>query len=197
MHSSPRRPRTSVRFAALALAASAAAVVLTGCGAGQITQTATQIAAVNGESGAVGGLRVSNAVLEYPEGAGYWAEGSDVSLRMAISNNGGKDDQLQLVSTAVSAEPRITGDKAIVARRTLTVGTAPAGSTGEADAAADAGDVGKATIVLTDIKQNLYPGMVVRMTLTFRNAGPLELRMPIAAPQHPRVDEPHEGGGEH
>lgn len=197
MHSSPRRQRTSVRFAALALATSAAAVALIACSAGQITQTATQIAAVNGESGEVGALRVSNAVMEYPEGAGYWSEGSEVPLRMAISNNGGKDDELQLVSTTVSAEPRITGSKALVARRTLTIGTAPAGSTGEPDSAADAGDVGKATIVLTGIKQNLYPGMVVRMTLTFRDAGPLKLRVPIAAPLHPRVAEPNEGGGEH
>lgn len=193
MHSNRKR----VTVAALALVASAVAV--TGCSAGQITQTATQIAAVNGESAEAGPLRISNATLAYPEG-GYWAAGSDVPLTMSISNNGGKDDVLQLVSTTASKEPTIEGDKVVVSRRTLTVGElTPVPSTGEPDAAADDGDVGKASIVLTGITTNLYPGMVVRLTLTFRDAGTVKLRVPIAAPDHPRAEEPEAGheGGEH
>lgn len=185
------------RIMSITLAA-AAALVVAGCSAGQITQTDTQLAAVNGEQGAVGPMRISNAALAYPTEGGFWAEGSDVPLSMSIANNGGADDEVQLVSTAQAAEVQIKGDKAVAALRALTVGGAPAESFGEEQAAADSGEVGNATMVLKDIKQNLFPGQVVFLTVTFRDAGTVKLRVPIAAPTEPRADLPeneHQGGG--
>lgn len=188
----------SGRIAGVMLAA-VAAVALAGCSAGQITQTDTQLAAVNGEQGAVGQLQISNATLAYPEGeTRYWAKGSDVPLSMSIANNGPADDRLELVSSPLSEEITISGDKVLTARRALTVGGAPAESFGEADAESNSGEVGNAKIVLTGIKQDLFPGQVVRITLNFRDAGSVQLRVPIAVPTEPRADQPeneHQGGG--
>lgn len=191
MPSSSGRRGANIRFAALALVASVAAVGAAGCSAGQITQTDTHLAAVNGESAEVGALQVSNAALAYPEG-GHWAKNSDVPLSMSIANNGGAVDELLQISGPISDDITVKGDKVIPAQRALTIGGQPAASTGEAAAASDSGDVGKAVVTLTKIKENLFPGMVVQLTLTFREAGTVELRVPIEAPEHARTDEPHE-----
>lgn len=61
------RARRGARRALVAVALSAtAALGLTACGAGQITQTATQIAAVNGGEATVGKIALRNVQLIYP-----------------------------------------------------------------------------------------------------------------------------------
>lgn len=192
MPSSSGRRRASVRFVAVAFAATAAVGAVAGCSAGQITQTDTQLAAVNGEAGELGALRVSNAALAYPEG-GHWAIGADVPLSMSIANNGAAVDELQQISgPEVSDDITLDGHRVIPSQRALTVGGQAPPNAGEEDAATDSGEVGTATVVLTKIKKNLYPGMVVELTLTFRESGTVNLRVPIAAPDEPRVNEPVE-----
>lgn len=180
------------------LAAVAAALTVAGCGAGQITQTDTQLAAVNGEQGEVGSIQISNAVLVYPpDGQRYWPAGADVPLSMSIANNGPEGDELQSASTRFAQEVQIKGDQVLPPHRALTVGGAPAESFGaEEQAAADEGEVGNATMVLKGLKQNLFPGQVVFLTLTFADAGSVKLRLPIAAPAEPRAEQPeneHQG----
>ncbi|MGH3432921.1 MAG: hypothetical protein ACRDQB_08815 [Thermocrispum sp.] len=191
MPSSSGRRRVNVRFAALALVAAAAVAGAAGCSAGQVTQTATHLAAVNGDSAQVGAVQVSNATLAYPEG-GYWSAGSDVGVSMTITNNGPAADELQRIAGSISDDIPIDGATVIPSRRALTIGGQPAPSTPKADSGTDAGAAGKATVVLSEIKKNLFPGMVVDLTLTFRDAGTVTLRVPIAAPEHPRSDLPAE-----
>lgn len=186
MPSSSGRRGVKLSFATVALAAALAGTA--GCGAGHITQTDTQLPAVNGDIAEAGAVRVNNAVLAYPE-PGYWAEGSDVPLRMAIANTAPRGDELEQVSSPVSASVKVEGDTVIPSQRALYVGMEAPKPAGEADAAADAGDVGTATVTLEKINKNLFPGMVVEVTLTFREAGPVKLRVPIAAPDGARTEE--------
>lgn len=189
------RLRASARIASTVLAAGAA-LALAGCSAGQITQTGAQMAAVNGEQASAGQLQISDAKLAFPEGdARHWSTGSDVPLSMSIANNSGKDDVLQSVTTSLSDDVQIKGDKVVTALKALSVGGAPAKTEGEADAATGSGEFGNATIVLGSIKRDVFPGQVVMVTLTFRDAGSVELRMPIAAPEHGRPEQPHEEPG--
>ncbi|MPY79468.1 MAG: copper chaperone PCu(A)C [Actinophytocola sp.] len=179
------------------LAAASLGVVvafLASCSSGQITQTATHLAAVNGDGAAVGKLQVSNATLAYPEeGQRFWAEGSDVPVIMTITNNGEKPDTLRSVSTGVASEVVVEGDTIIGAQKALTVGDSTK-EVSEAGTETEAGEVGTATITLEGLSQDLFPGQVVTVTLTFANAGSVDLRVPIEAPDEPRTAE--HGGSE-
>ena len=62
-----------------------AAVVLSGCGAGQVSQTATQEPAVNGTSGTVGTVALRNIHLRAAQTTDYVQPGRDVELIFAPS----------------------------------------------------------------------------------------------------------------
>lgn len=184
---SRRRPLGMVASTVLAVGVAAA---VAGCSAGQITQTDAHLAAVNGDQGSAGPLRISNAELAFPEGdARHWAAGSDVPLSMSIANNGSAGDELQSITSAVSDDITIEGDKVVAPRKALTAGGSRADSLGEEDAETGAGELGNATVVLRGIKQDLFPGQTVTVTVTFRDAGPVEMRVPIAAPSYSRTAE--------
>jgi copper(I)-binding protein len=82
------------------------AVVLTGCGAGQITQTSSQLASVNGASGNAGPIAIRNAQLAFPTDnkQGVLAPGSSTTLIVTIVNTGLTADTLVKVDS-----PAVTG----------------------------------------------------------------------------------------
>jgi copper(I)-binding protein len=93
------------------------ALLLTGCGAGQITQTDTQVAAVNGASGDAGPIAVRNVELQYPGGTGAYAPGSNASVTLTIVNTGVQADTLTGIVTpaaqSVLIDGSATGTKAL------------------------------------------------------------------------------------
>jgi copper(I)-binding protein len=104
--------------AALALGA---ALVLAGCGAGQITQTATQQAAVNGTHAQVKDIALRDAAVQYPtSGPGYPA-GATPALTLTIVNLGTRDDSLVSVTTE-AGQATIAGSKDVVAAHSLVIG---------------------------------------------------------------------------
>ena len=116
-----------VRLAATVGTALGAALVLAGCSAGQIAQTAGMEPAVNGGLGQAGDIAVRDVQFVYPDG-GIYPAGASVPLRGVIINGGLQDDELV---DAISNWGRvtITGDKTLLAGHTLTLdGTAPAPS---------------------------------------------------------------------
>ncbi|MEU5265026.1 hypothetical protein [Amycolatopsis sp. NPDC021455] len=105
--------------AALALGA---ALVLAGCGAGQITQTATQQAAVNGTHAQVKDIALRDAAVQYPtSGPGYPA-GATPALTLTIVNLGTRDDSLVSVTTEGGGQATIAGAKDVVAAHSLVIG---------------------------------------------------------------------------
>jgi copper(I)-binding protein len=94
------------------------AALLIGCGAGQVTQTDTQVSAVNGASGQVGMIAIRNAELQSPDNAqGVYAPGSNATLIVTIANTGIDPDELIGVSspaaTSVTIDGSATGTKPI------------------------------------------------------------------------------------
>jgi copper(I)-binding protein len=85
------------------------ALVLTGCGAGQITQTDTQVAAVNGASGNAGAISVRNVELAYPGGTGAYTAGASADLTLTIVNTGGTADTLTQITTPAATSVLIDG----------------------------------------------------------------------------------------
>lgn len=166
-----RRMIATARPHLLAVSVAAAAVAVAGCSAGQITQTDSQTAAVTAEKATVGDLRINDAALQNPLDKKFWAQGSTVPLEMSIANDGAKPDAVQSVSTPAAQKVAVKGQKNIAAQDALTVD-------------GQGKKVGTADFELTGLKQNIYPGQVIKVTVTFAKAGPVDLRVPIGAPEY-------------
>jgi copper(I)-binding protein len=130
------RPRPT--RAALAVGALIGAVALAGCGAGQVTQTSDQVAAVQGANVDAGQIAVRNATIEFEtpaEGAAIYPVGGNAPLTMAIVNSGAELDRLVAASSPIASSVQLSGDLRIPGGRVLTVEGAPASVTQPADAA--------------------------------------------------------------
>jgi copper(I)-binding protein len=121
------RPRPT--RAALVVGALIGAVALAGCGAGQITQTSDQVAAVEGANAGTGQIAVRNATFEFDgpaEGDAVYPVGGNAPLEMAIVNTGAEMDRLVGASSPIASSVQVTGDMRIPGGQVLTVTGAPA-----------------------------------------------------------------------
>jgi copper(I)-binding protein len=174
-----------------------AALALAGCGAGQITQTDTMLPAVNGALATVGKISLRNAGIANSNTCQQaYAPGSSAPLALTIANDGAQDDELVSVTSANAAGATIDGQKLVVAGSSLVVGPAdqaesaagsttatPTSSGSPATAATGSkSKIGRASIVLTGLKQVIWPGQLTPVTFVFRNAGPVTVQLPVAAP---------------
>lgn len=168
-----RTARQSRRVLASTTMALVAAVSLTlsGCAAGQYSQTADQVAAIDGANGTIGDLTILNARLA-PTNNEYYRAGSDARLLLWISNDGLKADTLSQITTSAADSVEIDGDTAEVPGQTL------------ADFATDSG----VEVVVTGFTQDLYYGVSIPMTFSFANAGTLDLNIPIQVPTERSTD---------
>ncbi len=191
--STPAVLRSTLVGIAAALALSALA--LSGCAAGQITQTDAQVAAVNGASGDLGPIALRDAVLAYPGGDVFgYAPGDEAPLLVTIVNSGNQTDELVSVSTPAAGEVVVDGTTIPggVVVSSLEVARAPGPPSAVADAADPPLGSGELRIVLTDLTGPIRPGLPTFVTFGFRDAGEVTLRVPIDAPAETRP-QPAEG----
>jgi copper(I)-binding protein len=138
------RSITSIRSAALGIAC---AVALAGCGAGQITQTDTQLASVDGASATVGQVAVRDTSIVFAESrnAAVHGTGGSAPLQGRIVNFGAVEDKLAGASSPVAASVQVSGSPVIASGRTLVItGQAPAAAESSAPASASATPSGSA-----------------------------------------------------
>ncbi|MET0455524.1 MAG: hypothetical protein ABW137_27100 [Mycobacterium sp.] len=186
------------RTSAVALAACGltAVVALTGCSAGQISQSANQQPAVNGTLAWVGdaetGIALRNVHLRAAQVADYVEEGSDVELIFVAVNESADDADRLLSITSPIGNVTVTGDAQIPGGKTLIVGT-PDGQPSALDTTEDAGSA-EATVALTEKISN---GLNYPFTFTFERSGQKELLVPISAGEAPRREAEGAGGGGH
>lgn len=117
-----------VRGAFAVGAAVIGAVAIAGCGAGQITQTDTQVSAVNGASATAGAIAVRNATFEYDasaRGADIYPVGGSAPLQMSIVNVGAETDRLLSASSPVAASVQISGPTDVPGGQVLDVEGVP------------------------------------------------------------------------
>jgi len=162
----PRRVLVPTTTALLA----AAALTLTGCAAGQISQTADQVAAIDGANGTIGDITVLNARLA-PTAREQYLKGSDARVLLWISNDSLNPDTLSGVSTPAAQSVKITGDPAVPGQ-TL------------ADFATADGTV----VTITGFLQDQPYGVSIPMTFSFATAGTLNLNVPIELPPERSTD---------
>ncbi len=186
----------------------AAALVLSGCGAGQIAATSEQQAAIDGSTGGVGPMLVRNVVLAYPENkTNFYPKGADAPLELVIVNEGDRPDSLVSVSTPAARGVLIQGNTQIPGETAVTVVKGdeqhtspvrsvpplplprpqqPAGPAApEASSSAPLG-FGELRIVLTDLTRPIHAGESVPVTFLFRNAGTVTVPVPMVNPEHGR-----------
>jgi copper(I)-binding protein len=196
-----------------------AALVVAGCGAGQITQTNTQQAAVNGAYGQAGTIVIRDAAVVNRDSCEQaYPQGSTAPLRLWLVNQGAKDDLLLSVNSELASNAVVGGDKALTAGRTLAVGPAatpasPSSSTASSGASTSASSpsnvsptspagttsanagtaqgLGEGSVALQGLKQAIWPGQTVKVTFVFRDAGPVTVDLPVAAPTKPLNCEVH------
>ncbi len=187
--STSRSSAVTVALAACALAASSA---LGGCSAGQVAQTATQQAAVNGTAATVGNITLRNVHLRARQTTDYVQPGSNVEL-LFVASNDSPDTPDKLVSiTSDFGSVSLTGDTTLPPTDVLVVGE-PDGQVAPLEATETA-DAAKAMV---DISKPITNGLTYDFTFTFQNAGQTTVPVPISAGESPRREAGDDTGGQH
>jgi copper(I)-binding protein len=168
--------RASLAITTRIVAWCAAALALAGCGAGQITQTDRQVAAVDGATGNVGtSIALRDVLIPYPQNQqGTYPAGSTVPVLLTIINQGSNTDELLAVTSPAASQVLVLGTTRIPAGAAVTSTAGSAASTSPLV-------VGQLSIVLTTA-QPLPVGLNIPLTFHFRTAGPLTLPVPTAVP---------------
>jgi periplasmic copper chaperone A len=172
-----RVPRNiTARVVACCACALTVALPLAGCGAGQITQTDRQVAAVDGAFGNVGNaIALRNVYIPYPPNKdGTYPAGSTVPVILTIINQGDSPDELVSVSSPAAGRVAVLGTTQIPAGTTVISTTGSGGLTSPLV-------VGELRVLLTT-DQPLPAGLNTPLTVQFRNAGKITLPVPMAPP---------------
>ncbi len=170
MSRTARLPRRVLFPAAVAFVA--ACLTLSGCAAGQVSQTADQVAAIDGANGTVGDIAVLNARLAPTAGEGY-QQGSNGRLLLWISNNGLNPDTLSKVSSPAADSVQVVGDANIPGQYL-----------------ADLSSLTGTRVVVSGFTQDVPHGQSIPMTFSFANAGTLDLNIPIEIPSDRSGERP-------
>ncbi len=183
---SKRRSNHRSPVAALAAAALIGAVALSGCGTGQLSQTASMESAVDGSQAVLNNVALRNVRIQAQQNRDYLQPGTTVDLVLVVINQSPDvSDKLMGIATDIG-KVTVTGDATLPAGGTLFVGT-PNGQNRKALDAVEAADNVKATVQLSKPITN---GLNYNFTFDFEKAGTANLAVPISAGEAPRQGEP-------
>lgn len=184
------KPRTSAITAGLTACGLAAAVALSGCGAGQISQTATQEPAVNGTSANIGNISLRNIHLRAVQSSDYVQPGSEVELIFVAANDSPEEDDKLVSITSDVGTVTLTGDATVPASGVLVVGV-PDGQTTPLESV-EAAEAVEATV---NLSKPITNGITYNFTFDFERSGEGTVPVPISAGETPRREEAVEAGG--
>ncbi|MVU79393.1 hypothetical protein GPX89_19365 [Nocardia sp. ET3-3] len=200
--------RRAVTVAALA---AGAVLALSGCGAGQVSQTATQVAAVNGNSTNSGSIALRDVRFLLPPTEEYNnAKGGKAVLAFsAINMSDNKTDELVSISAGDLGQVKLA-DKVEIKPSSVVVADKPTAkdaaqaaavheqNTGEPAADKSADPAAKPILVeVTGLTKDITPGLTYPLSFVFKNGGTVAINVPVdAGPNNPR-QEPAKSGAEH
>jgi copper(I)-binding protein len=183
-----------------------AALVLTGCGAGQRAQTATEVPVIDGVTATIGTINLRALTIVTPP-TGSYASGAAASVQVYIVNTG-SPDQLISVSSSSAKSVGLYGNltQAIQAAVLATIPASSAAAAPSASASSSASaaptsaaiatpaftiplasgettSIGTAAtapqIQLLGLSTTLYPAMSIPLTFTFANAGAITVAVSV------------------
>lgn len=173
------RSRGSAQLAWLAAAAAIGAVTLAGCGTGQLSQTAMQQSAVDGNEATVKDVALRNVHIQALQTSDFLRPGATVDLVLvAVNQSPDVADKLVGITTDIG-KVTVTGDSTLHANGVLFVGTQN-DQPKKADDDVENADTVKATIALSKPITN---GPNYNVTFTFEKAGSVSVAVPISAPE--------------
>ena len=167
--------RLTNRLVAASAGLAACALILTGCGTGQISQTADQQSAVNGATANVANIALRNVHIQAVQSGDALKPGRTVELIFAAANiSPDTNDKLVSVSSDVGSV-ELTGNTSIPAGSSLIVGSA--------DGQSEAAPMGSAQPAKAEVtlSQPISNGLTYGFTFTFEKAGQAEVQVPISA----------------
>jgi hypothetical protein len=186
----PFRTRTSAVTAGVAVGALAAAMALSGCSAGQVSQMATQAAAVNGTAANIGDINLRNVHIRAVQDSDYIRPGSDVELLFVAANGSDANGDKLISITSDIGTVALSGDTEVKPGRSLVVGT-PDNQPSPLDATAG-DETAEAKVTIT---KDITNGLTYPFVFTFQNAGEHTVLVPISAGEAARRDGDVEYGG--
>jgi hypothetical protein len=170
-------------IAALAASGMVGAVALTGCGSGQLSQTASQASAVDGTQAVINHLALRNVHIQAVQTGDFLRPGTKVDLTLAAANQSPDIADKLVGITSDIGTVTVSGDPRVPAGGVLFVGTPD----GQNRKAVEAADTAKASVELTKPITN---GLNYNFTFKFEKAGSVSLMVPISAGLAPRQTGP-------
>jgi copper(I)-binding protein len=173
------RSRRSAKLTGLAASAVIGAVALSGCGAGQLSQTAMQQSAVDGNQAVVKNVALRNVRIQALQTSDYLHPGDTVDLVLvAVNQSPDTTDKLVGITTDIG-KVTVTGDPTLPASGVLFVGDQN-GQPKKLDDVGENAEAVKATIALSKPITN---GPNYDVTFNFEKAGSVSVAVPISAPE--------------
>ncbi|RIJ70151.1 hypothetical protein D1871_20130 [Nakamurella silvestris] len=169
----------------------AMALLLSGCAAGKISQTANQVPAIDGSSATVNGLGIRDARLATTSDLSY-PVGSDIPVLFWLSNDKLEVETLTGLSSTSAASIELSAPLQVQGKSLVEVGLKT-----------------PVTATLKGLTEELHYGQTIPVTFTFANAGAVTIKLPITIPPERTEVRPTEnilpehgkdiwfGGGEH
>lgn len=182
------RIRASAVTSGLAACGLVAAVTLTGCSAGQQSQTSVQEPAVNGTSATVNNIALRNVHIQAAQTSDELRPGQNVDLVFAAINQSPDVSDTLIGITSEIGPVTVSGNTTIPADGTLFVGTPDVQQTVSALKAVEAAEAATATVALTKPISN---GLTYTFTFNFARAGQTTIALPVSA----GVDAPRQEQG--
>ncbi|MBN9737010.1 MULTISPECIES: copper chaperone PCu(A)C [unclassified Pseudonocardia] len=170
-----RRPLRTLAGVAGAVALSG--LLLSGCGTGQLSQTAQQVAATNGLNASVGDVDLRDVQIGYPQApaseAALYARGTAAPVRATLINTGATADRLVSVSSPAAGSVAVGGDRVLAQDVALVaVGTSELQPTASRPL----------QLTLEGLRQPIAAGGDVPMTFVFERAGSITVTVPTGIP---------------
>ncbi len=177
--------RHSRTVATLAAGGLLGAIALTGCGSGQLSQTASQVPAINGTQMAINNVLLRNVHIQAVQTGDFLQPGHTVDLILVATNQSADfADKLVGITTEIGTVT-LSGDSQVPAGGVLFVGS-PDGQNQQAVDAVEAAENAKAIVALDKPITN---GLTYNFTFDFEKAGSGSLKVPISAGLAPRRNE--------
>lgn len=180
-----RSQHQKVALASAALGVGAV-LALSGCSAGQVTQTSSQVAAVDGASAGTEDISIRNASLTFPEQQPYYPVGSSAPMELVLANDGNTADRLLRVSSPYAESVEVSGFTSLPANSALHASGSPQKDQADKDRR-------EVQITLRNIKREFGPGVTIPVTFVFEKAGATTAQVPIGPDPRARA----EGSGQH
>ena len=177
--SKSRSSRRSAKLATLAAGAVIGAGAIAGCSAGQVSQTAMQQSAVDGNQAVINNVALRNVHIQALQTGDFLRPGATVDLVLvAVNQSPDITDKLVGITTDIG-KVTVTGDPTLHASGVLFVGSQN-GQSKKSDNAVEDADSVKATIALSKPITN---GPNYDFTFNFEKAGSVSVGVPISAPE--------------